>query len=346
MMDFARRSLLLICFGILAGCSRSESRGEAGSAELEIQELRYQGMAGTVDPAELAESLGYLAPLRLSFVGSIFSGPQSVQAVVTGDTDFGGAFNGAVINLVAGKAPIQAVIGYYGVDALRQTSFFTLGNSPIKSARDLIGKKVAVNTLGAHSEFMIKEYLFRSGLGAEDARQVTLVVMPPVNSELALRQGQVDVAALYDIFRDRALERGDLRSLFTDHDLFGELTAGSIVMRKDFIRANEKTTRHFVAAVARAIEWSRQTPREEVIARFEKIIAGRGRNEDTSVVKYWKSYGVAGQGGVIADREFQIWLDWMVKDGSLKPGQLSGKDIYDNRFNPFAADVDRAARQL
>ena len=56
------------------------------------------------------------------------------------------------------------------------------------------------------------------------------------------------------------------------------------------------------------------------------------------MVKYWKSYGVAGQGGVIAEREFQIWLEWMVKDGSLKSGQLALADIYDNRFKPFAAD--------
>jgi ABC-type nitrate/sulfonate/bicarbonate transport system substrate-binding protein len=345
MIVSAARWLSFCCLALLLGCSRSGERSGGGSGELGTVELRYQGTSGSVEPAELAESLGYLAPLRLKFVGSSFSGPQSVQAVVTGDTDFGGAFNGAIINLVAGKAPIVAVIGYYGVDQLRQTSFFTLSGSSIQSARDLIGKKVAVNTLGAHSEFMIKEYLSRSGLGAEDFRQIVLVVMPPVNSELALRQGQVDLTALYDIFRDRALERGDLRTLFTDHELFGELTAGSYVMRKDFIRDNEQAARHFVSAVARAIEWSRERPRAEVIARFEQIIAERGRNEDTSVVKYWKSYGVAGKGGVIAEREFRIWLDWMHKDGILKPGQLSGGDLYDNRFNPFAVDAAAPAQR-
>jgi ABC-type nitrate/sulfonate/bicarbonate transport system substrate-binding protein len=299
-------------------------------------------MPGQVQPAELAASLGYLAPLQLDVVGSTISGPQSVQAVVTGDADFGGAFNGAVINLIAGKAPIRALVGYYGMDELRLTSFFTLDGSPIRSARDLIGKKIAVNTLGAHSEFMIKEYMFRGGLNAEDVRQVMLVVMPPVNTEHALRQGQVDVAALYDMFRDRALERGGLKTLFTDFDLFGGFTAGTYVLRNDFVRDHEKTARHFVAGVARAIEWARQAPRDEVIARFEKIIAERGTNDDASVLKYWKSFGVAGKGGVIAEREFQVWIDWMVKDGSLKPGQLSGAQLYDNGFNPFAAEAAAA----
>src|SRR5262245_49998931 len=305
------RSLLALCLAVLLGCSRSEAPAAGAPGGLETLKLRYQIMAGQVQPAELAASLGYLAPLELSVVGSTISGPQSVQAVVTGDADFGGAFNGAVLNLMAGRAPIRALSGCSGVDELRLTSFFTLSGSPIKSARDLIGKKIAVNTLGAHSEFVIKEYMLRGGLTAEDVRQVTLIVLPPVNTELALRERQVDVAALYDIFRDRALDRGGLQTLFSDYDLFGTLTAGTYVLRNDFIRDNEKATRHFISAVARAIEWARQTPRDEVIARFAKIVAERGTNDDAAVLKYWKSFGVAGKGGVIAEREFSIWIDWM-----------------------------------
>jgi hypothetical protein len=75
-----------------------------------------------------------------------------------------------------------------------------------------------------------------------------------------------------------------------------------------------------------------------VIARFAKIVAERGTNDDASVLKYWKSFGVAGKGGVIVEREFSIRIDGMVKDGTLKPGQLSFDRVYDDRFNPFAAE--------
>ncbi|GAA3325832.1 hypothetical protein GCM10020331_059290 [Ectobacillus funiculus] len=50
----------------------------------------------------------------------------------------------------------------------------------------------------------------------------------------------------------------------------------------------------------------------------KKIIKQRGRNEDTSIIQYWKSTGVAGKGGVIADKEFSVWIDWLIKDGQLK----------------------------
>lgn len=333
---------LWVLLGALAllGCARTEPKREpATPGGYEVLELRYQGNNGTVAPVELADALGYLAPIRLNFVGSTVSGPASVQAVVTGDTDFGGAFNGAIIKLVAAKVPIVAVIGYYGVDEKRWSGFYVLDDSPIHSARDLLGKKISMNTLGAHSEFMVKEFLFRGQLTSEDTRQVTLVVIPPVNGEQILRQRQVDVAVLVDIYRDRAIEKGGIRSVFSDYELFGKFTAGSYVMKTSFIRDNPNTARKFVDAVGRAIEWSRQTPREQVIAKFQEIIAKRGRNEDAAVIKYWRSYGVAGRGGQITDKDFQVWIDWMVKDGELEPGELNPGKVYTNALSSFAGEA-------
>jgi len=333
-------ALVLVTLGCLSGCSRREAPQEGpGGSEFETLELRYQGNNGTVSPAELAEALGYLEPLRLNFVGSTVSGPASVQAVVTGDTDFGGAFNGAIIKLVAAKVPIVSVIGYYGVDEKRQSGFYVLDDSPIRQPRDVLGKKVSMNTLGAHSEFMVKEFLFRNQFTSEDTKQVTLVVIPPVNGEQVLRQRQVDIAVLGDIYRDRALEAGGLRSLFSDYELFGKFTAGSYVMKTDFIEKHPRTARKFVAGVARALEWARETPREQVIARFIEIMQKRQRNEEASVVKYWRSYGVNGKGGTISDREFQIWIEWMVKDGELSAGQLTASSLYTNELNPYASDA-------
>jgi ABC-type nitrate/sulfonate/bicarbonate transport system substrate-binding protein len=323
--------LLLVC-----GCFERDSAAAkgAGSAEVEQLELRYQGFVGTVTFPELAEDLGYLAPIKLNYVGNTISGPQDIQTVVTHDIDFGGAFNGAIIKLIAAKAPVVAVIGYYGVDENTWQGFYALDGSPIRGARDFIGKKVAVNTLGAHAEFVLHEYLSRGGLSKAEIDQVTLVVVPPVSAEQALRQGQVDVAVLGGILRDKALERGKLSKVFSDYDLYGKFTAGSYVLTRDFLRNNPKTARHFVESTAKAIEWARQTPREDVIRRFESIIAQRGRNEDASAVKYWKSTGVSGRGGLIEDKEFQVWIDWLVKDGQLTPGQLAPGLLYTNELNP------------
>ena len=330
-------SLLLLALASASCARRAEAPPSTDGTGYETLELRYQGNNGTVTPAELAEELGYLAPIRLNFVGSTVSGPASVQAVVTGDTDFGGAFNGAVIKLVAAKVPIVAVIGYYGVDDQRWSGFYVQEDSPIRTARDLLGRKISMNTLGAHSEFMLKEFLFRANLGRADAEQVTLVVIPPVNGEQVLRQHQVDVAVLGDIYRDRAIEHGGLRSVVSDYEMFGKFTAGSYVMKKSFIREHPSTARKFVQAVGRAIEWARTTPREQVVERFRQLVAKRGRNENADVLRYWQSYGVAGERGALSDKDFQVWIDWMVKDGELEPGQLEPQQIYTNELNSPAA---------
>jgi hypothetical protein len=86
--------------------------------------------------------------------------------------------------------------------------------------------------------------------------------------------------------------------------------------------------------VAKAIEWARRTPRAEVFAREEQLIAKRKRNEDGSIVKYYKSTGIAGRGGLIADKEFKVWLDWLIRDGDLRPGQVKLSDVFTNQFNP------------
>ncbi|MFI7700272.1 ABC transporter substrate-binding protein [Nonomuraea sp. NPDC049480] len=314
---------------VLAGCGVA-----SGAAEVKV--LRYQGSAGAVTFPELAEELGYLGDVKLKWVGNTTSGPQDIQSAATGQTDFGGAFDGAIVKLKAAKAPIKAVIGYYGSDKDTFSGYYVNENSPIKTARDLIGKKIGVNTLGAHHEAVIKEYLKRQGLTPDEIKQVQLVVIPPVNTEQAVRQGRLDVGTLGGVLKDKALERGGLRPLFTDVDLLGPFTAGSVVLREDFIAGNPATVKTFVSGFAKAVEWAQTRPRAEVVATFERIIAKRGRNESADTVRFWKSTGIAGKGGVIAAKEFQTWIDWLEREGEIKPGQVKAADLYTNAFNPYA----------
>jgi len=332
-----RRSALamagaVVALAALSGCGSASSA--AGGKE--ATELRYQGSVGAVTLPELAEDLGYLGDVKLKWIGNTISGPQDIQAATTGDVDFGGAFNGAIVKLAASKAPIKAVIGYYGADKDSYIGYYVLNNSPIKTARDLIGKKIGVNTLGAHSEAVTKTYLTRAGLTTDEIKQVELVVVPPVNTEQALRQGQIDVASLGGTLRDKALDRGGIRPLYTDFGLLGPFTAGSYIFRDDFIKKNPDTVRAFVTGVAKAIEWARTQPRDVVIARFTDILAKRARNEDNSQLKYWKSYGVNGKGGVIEEREFSTWIDWLNGAGELNGKDVKATDIYTNEFNPNA----------
>jgi ABC-type nitrate/sulfonate/bicarbonate transport system substrate-binding protein len=321
---------------ILSGCSSNKSvaKGE------EDKVLQYQGSPGIISFPELAEDLGYLGDLKLEYIGDSTGGPESIQLTATKQIDFGAAFNGAIIKSYAENVKLKSVVGYYGSDENTYMGAYVLEGSPIKSAEDLIGKKIGVNILGAHAEFAVKDYLRKGGLTEKEIEQVTLVTIPMSNGEQALRNQQLDAVVLggtSSIARDRALERGGIVELFSDIEVFGsEFTAGDLFFSEQYIKDNPNTVKQVVEGVAKAIEWAQTTPREEVISRFEDIIDKRGRKETKDNLKYWKSTGIAEKGGVITSSEFEVWIEWLVKNDELKEGQVKAEDLYTNEFNPFA----------
>ncbi|MEN3281157.1 MAG: hypothetical protein V7607_2297, partial [Solirubrobacteraceae bacterium] len=294
----------------------------SGSGGHQVSTIRYQTSAGGLSLIELADDLGYLEPLKIKSVGATISGPQDIQSAATNQTDIGGAFNGAVVKLVQAGAPIKAVISYYGEDAKTYNGFYVRGDSPIRTARDFIGKKVGMNTLGAHSEAVLQTWLRKNGLSQGDIEKVQEVVVPPVNTEQALRQGQIDIAVLGGVIQDKAVARGGLRKVFSDYDLFGTFTAGTYVLRKQFLAKDSDTAKRLVAGIAKALVWEQTHPRAEVVARAIKIARERGRPEDAAVLKYWKSPGVGQRGGVIARQDIARWITWLEDSGSIPKGSV------------------------
>ena len=125
-MDANLWTQLGLCLCVLASCSREEPAPKSGrDGAPEKLSLRYEGSTNNVSMVELAEDLGYLAPIKLEYIGNnATGGPHSIQSVVTGDLDIGSSFNGAIIKLVAAKAPLKAVVASYGTDEKMFAGFY------------------------------------------------------------------------------------------------------------------------------------------------------------------------------------------------------------------------------
>ncbi|CAM4425496.1 hypothetical protein F901_03312 [Acinetobacter dispersus] len=317
---------------ILLGCVKQESK-LATVDGLESLEFKYLGSPGIVTPLELAEDLGYLAPIKLSYQGVSTGGPQGIQSALSGDSDISSpSFAGSAVKMVASGVPGTVVIAAYGTFDDPFAGYYVLENSPIHSARDLIGKKVGTNILGAQVEYMLKTYLKKGGLSPEEINQVTLVVLPPGSSEQALRNGHVDLAPL----TGPSIERGGVRRLYRDYDLVGDLTTGTYVMANRYIAEHPNTTRKVVTGIAKAIEWSRQQPRDQVIARFEHILAKRKRPENSAMLKYWTQWGIPSNAGRFENDDFTIWVNNLISEGQLKQNQIDYKKIYSNQYNAYS----------
>lgn len=333
---FWQKALLavVITSSVVAGCSTQQVDKNPAS---EVTHLRYQSYPGLVSLPELAQDLGYLGKIKLDYVGTVQGGPQDLLTLVSGDVDFASAFNGAVVKVIAAGLDVVPIVASYGSDEDMNVGFYVLENSPIRSPRDFIGKKVAVNAFGAHYEFVVKDYLLRHGLTEKEIRDVELIVLPPVSTEQALRNGQIDIAVFSGILEKRALKSGGVRPIFKDIELYGPFTAGSYAMRKDFIAQHRDAAKTFVSGVARAQEWLHNTPKEKIVARMENIIDKRQRNETKVLIPYYTGTGVKDVGGVQKNQDFEPWVNALVQERKLKPHQLNVSTLYSNEFNPYAA---------
>ena len=326
-------ALLLAGVG-LSGCAGSEAAAGGKNADT----IRYQGYQGSVNLPELAKALGDLDDVKLKYVGTVQGGPQSISALVSNQVDYGAAFNGAIAQIAASGAPITSVISYYGSSDKITSGILTRADSSIKGPQDLVGKKVAVNTLGANAEAVLDTWLAKGGLSHDEIKKVTLVPLPGINTEAALREGKVDAAYLGGALQEAALSRPGLRVLTTDVALVGPYNGGSIVLRDDFIKKNPELTKRFVAGLAKALVYTETHTADEVRTVLQDWLTKQGRPDDAKALALWKGTGIATHAGLIRDRDFDLWLDWLKSRGDVKAESLKASDIYTNEFNPYAEE--------
>ncbi|WP_454288089.1 ABC transporter substrate-binding protein [Rhizobium arsenicireducens] len=298
----------------------------SGSAfAAEDVKFRYLSSQGGLSAHELAAELGYFdgTGITIENVGYATGGPASLIALASGDVEIGSAATSAVLNSIIGGNDFVAAYPSNGINDEVQSIFYVLEDSPIRDIKDIAGKTIAVNTLGAHLDYTIREALHSVGLPSDAANQI---VVPGPQLEQVLRSGQVEVSAFgywQTTFEGAAKQKGGLRAIFDDTDVLGEIAGGFIVLRRDFIEEQPEAAKVFVEQSARALDYAREHP-EETRAILAKALAERGENPD--IAQYFRGYGVR-PGGKAVERDLQFWIDVLVREGKLKEGQLSAKDI-------------------
>ena len=296
----------------------------AGAAQADVT-IRYLASHGGLSAHDLAGELGYFdgTGITLENVGYASGGPESLIALAGGSVELGSAATAAVLNSIAGGNDFVAAFPSNGINDEVQSIFDVLEDSPIRGIGDLAGKTIAVNTLGAHLDYTVREALHGKGLPQDAAN---LVTVPGPQLEQVLRSGQVDVSAFgywQTTFEGLAREHGGLRAIFDDTDVLGEIAGGFIVLRRDWVDAHPAEARAFAEGSARALDYARDNP-EETRAIFARVLEERGENPD--VARFFKGYGVR-EGGRATERDLQFWIEVLEREGRLEPGKLKAADI-------------------
>ena len=124
--------------------------------------------------------------------------------------------------------------------------------SPIKTAKDLEGKTVAVNTLNNIVHLMAMAWIDKNG---GSSTKVKFVEVPFPQMEATLSAGKVDAISVHEPFATAALEKGGARVLAQPWgEVLPKFLIASWFASEKWLAKNKETGQAFVRAIGRGID--------------------------------------------------------------------------------------------
>jgi NitT/TauT family transport system substrate-binding protein len=207
-------ALLALCavpLGLAACGGKSEKGSDGGPVTLTVGAIPITLVA----PLFLGQEKGFFADEDLKLnVKFAEGGAAIVPAVVSGDYQIG---YGNITSLILARSkglPVSIIANSdFASDDPRHDPGVLLvkKSSPIKTAADLNGKRIAINTLKNISDLSVRAAA--DDLGA-DSSTFKFVELGFPDMLSALDAGRVDAAAITEPFHTEAREKGDYRMIF------------------------------------------------------------------------------------------------------------------------------------
>lgn len=203
------------------------------------------------------------------------SGAATIPAVLGGSIDIGKSSTFTLIRAYVQKIPIviEESLAIYDA-AAPNVAFVVAKGSPIKSARDLSGKTIAVPALGDLFTVVTSEWIDRFG---GDSHSVRFIELPTNASAAAIAGGRVDGSMIVNPMLASAIEVGGCRILGYPYDIVARHFGLTFFFcTQDYAHANGDLLARFRRGFAEAVAYT-QTHRSEAIAasaKFTGIDAG------------------------------------------------------------------------
>ncbi|AZQ38883.1 nitrate ABC transporter substrate-binding protein [Streptomyces cyaneochromogenes] len=229
-----------------------------------------------VAPLYLGQKKGFFEKqgLKLEFT-TAQGGAAIVPGVVSGQFQFG--FSNVTSLMVAqtNGVPVKAVANGIASTGVRGKDFNGLmvkKDSPVKSAKQLEGKKVAINTLKNINETAVRQAVRVAG---GDPDKVTLVEMAFDQMPAALDQGQIDAACVVEPATATIRSQGGREIASPLIDIAPELTVAMYFTSTQYARQNPDVVKKFQDATAESLAYAEAHPDEarQIVTTYTKIPA-------------------------------------------------------------------------
>ena len=333
----AAGAALLAVVALVSFASASSGASTRTHSSSSSATIRYQDSPGDVSLIQLAKALGYIPNITIKDVGFVQGGPQALQALATDQVDIAGSFTGAIENVIANGSPVKAVVSFIGSDPSQYGGLAVEKSqvNKLKNPKAWIGKKIAVNTLGAQAQAILDTWFQRDGLSAAQIKQVTLVPLPTLSEEAALEHGQVQGAILIGPTLSVALSDPSIGVAMKDISVFGPYNGDQYAMADAWLKSHPSAAKQFVGGLAKAAYYTQTHTPARVLAKLDPWLKANGLSTDASVLTTWKTLGLSTKGGYVKASDFSKWIPWL-KSQHLIKGTPNVNSMFTNAYNPYA----------
>jgi NitT/TauT family transport system substrate-binding protein len=269
-------AIAVVTVAAAAGCgSSSEAGGSSSSGGDKTTQVKV-GIIPIVDvaPLYLGQKKGFFSSRGIDLkMETAQGGAAIIPGVVSGQFEFG--FSNVTSLMIAQTkgVPIKSVVN--GTASTGDTSKDNSGvavkkDSPVKSAKDLAGKTVAVNTLQNIGDTTVRESVRKDG---GDPSKIKFLEMPFDQMPAALDGGQVDAAWMGEPALTIAKGQGArlVASPFAETD--PKLTIATYFASTKLAQENPDLVKKFTEAVTESLEYASAHPDEarQIVTTYTKI---------------------------------------------------------------------------
>ncbi|MBI5113252.1 MAG: ABC transporter substrate-binding protein [Rhodovulum sp.] len=238
----------------------------AGAVEISVTQWGTS-LYGAPYAVAMAEGLFKKAGVDITSIIGSGGGGTTVRNLLASETPYGDVAIAAA--LAAQRQGLDVIIVNTGTRSTAEASLVTMPDSPIRSLKDLEGKKVAVTSPKGVSEMLLLMALKQEGVDATKVERVASGGY--VNGLTMLEQGAVAAAALIEPL---SIIRADkYRTVVSYGSLLPPMTTSVGITTRAFAKSNPERLRAIIAGRAAGVEALYENPARaaEILTKAFKL---------------------------------------------------------------------------
>lgn len=231
------------------------------------------GVIAIVDtaPIHLGKAKGFFTEQNIDLtITPVQGGANSISGAVSGQFQF--AFANTTSLLTAKQQGLDVKVVANGVASTGEqgkdfSAVLVKPDSPIRTAKDLAGKKISVNQLKNIGDTTVRASVRNAG---GDPSGIEFVELPFPDAPAALQSGQVDAIFVVEPFVSQAISQGARPVAWNFADAAPDLT---VAMYFTMGTTDPALTKRFTAAMNKSLQYADTHPDEvrEVLKTYTKI---------------------------------------------------------------------------